>query len=101
MGISERTVKAHLTSIYNKLGVDSETAGCRRGSGDGDVIYNRNIYRFARSYTGVLPFLYDLFFSSVYDGCMNTHWRNNDEKKTDNDSGHGSLTDHALRLRQH
>ena len=23
MGISERTVKAHLTSVYNKLGVDS------------------------------------------------------------------------------
>ena len=26
MGISERTVKAHLTSVYNKLGVDSRTA---------------------------------------------------------------------------
>jgi len=25
MGISERTVKAHLTSIYNKLGVDSRS----------------------------------------------------------------------------
>ena len=26
MGISERTVKAHLTSVYNKLGVDSRAA---------------------------------------------------------------------------
>jgi NarL family two-component system response regulator YdfI len=26
LGISERTVKAHLTSIYNKLGVDSRAA---------------------------------------------------------------------------
>jgi two-component system, NarL family, response regulator YdfI len=26
LGITERTVKAHLTSIYNKLGVDSRTA---------------------------------------------------------------------------
>ncbi|MNN72623.1 Transcriptional regulatory protein ComA [compost metagenome] len=25
MGIAERTVKAHLTSIYNKLGVDSRS----------------------------------------------------------------------------
>ncbi|MNW70450.1 Bacterial regulatory protein, luxR family [compost metagenome] len=25
MGISERTVKAHLTTIYNKLGVDSRS----------------------------------------------------------------------------
>jgi NarL family two-component system response regulator YdfI len=26
LGISERTVKAHLASIYNKLGVDSRAA---------------------------------------------------------------------------
>jgi len=26
LGISERTVKSHLTSIYNKFGVDSRTA---------------------------------------------------------------------------
>jgi len=26
LGISERTVKAHLTSIYNKFGVDSRAA---------------------------------------------------------------------------
>lgn len=26
LGITERTVKAHLTSIYNKLGVDSRAA---------------------------------------------------------------------------
>ncbi len=26
LGISERTVKAHLTSVYNKLGVDSRAA---------------------------------------------------------------------------
>jgi NarL family two-component system response regulator YdfI len=26
LGITERTVKAHLTSIYNKLGVDSRSA---------------------------------------------------------------------------
>lgn len=26
LGISERTVKAHLTSIYNKLGVDSRAS---------------------------------------------------------------------------
>ena len=26
LGISERTVKAHLASVYNKLGVDSRAA---------------------------------------------------------------------------
>ena len=35
LGITERTVKAHLTNIYNKLGVDSRAAavsvGIQRG----------------------------------------------------------------------
>ena len=29
LGISPRTVNSHLTSIYNKLGVDSRTAATR------------------------------------------------------------------------
>src|SRR5512146_128711 len=41
LGISERTVKAHLDSIYNKLGVDSRaaavSAALQRGLLEGDV----------------------------------------------------------------
>ena len=35
LGISERTVKAHLTSIYNKLGVDSRAAAVSEGMKQG------------------------------------------------------------------
>ena len=35
LGVTERTIKAHLTNIYNKLGVDSRAAavsvGIQRG----------------------------------------------------------------------
>ena len=35
LGITERTVKAHLTSIYNKLGVDSRAAAVSEGMKQG------------------------------------------------------------------
>jgi two-component system, NarL family, response regulator YdfI len=35
LGISERTVKAHLASIYNKLGVDSRAAAIAVAAGKG------------------------------------------------------------------
>ena len=37
LGISERTVKAHLTSIYNKLGVDSRAAAVAVGTQRGQL----------------------------------------------------------------
>ena len=37
LGITERTVKAHLTSIYNKFGVDFARRGRRRGRAEGVV----------------------------------------------------------------
>lgn len=37
MGISERTVKAHLTSIYNKLGVDSRSQAVAIGLSQGII----------------------------------------------------------------
>ena len=35
LGITERTVKAHLTNIYNKLGVDCRAAAIASGTGSG------------------------------------------------------------------
>ncbi|MEI2688260.1 MAG: LuxR C-terminal-related transcriptional regulator [Anaerolineae bacterium] len=37
LGITERTVKAHLARIYNKFGVDYAAGGHRRGRGEGVV----------------------------------------------------------------